>query len=327
MRKEFRHLDFRARDRIEALWRAGHTKKEISQILEVHKSTVSRELINRKQLDGNYRASNAEHKARIKRGNSKYQGMKIERNSDLRKFIIQELMKKRSPDEIAGRMMKEGRNPRVNKDAIYKWLYSSFGERYTKHLCTKRKKKKFQKKTAKREMIPNRIGLEWRPEAGRHAEGDTFVSPRSSGSKAAVAIIGLKEERYLSARKISDMKTESLKQAVWNIQTEMIFDTLTLDNGIENREHEQFGTDTYFCDAHAPWQKPFIEQSIGLIRRWEIPKGTDLNNVSEERLRECIEFLNNKYRKSLGYLSAREVAERNGILKNINRRVALQGRI
>src|SRR3989344_2845346 len=249
--KKYQHLDFLARDRIEALWRAGHTQKEISEILEVHKSTVSRELSKHEQLDGNYRASNAEHKARIKRGNSKYQGMKIERNQDLKKFIIQELIKKRSPDEIAGRMRKEKISPRVNKDAIYKWLYSSFGERYSKYLCTKRKKKKIQKKTARREMIPNRIGLEWRPEAGRHAEGDTFVSPRKSGSLAAVAIVGLKEEKYLSARKIPNMKTESLKQAVWNIQTEIIFDTLTLDNGIENRAHEQFRTDTYFCDAHA----------------------------------------------------------------------------
>lgn len=325
--KKYKHLDFRARDRIEALWRAGHTQKEISEILGVHTSTVSRELNKHEQLDGNYRAFNAEHKARIKRGNSKYQGMKIERNQDLKKFIIAELMKKRSPDEIAGRMKREEIFPRIGKDGIYKWLYSSFGERYTKYLCTKRKRKKLQKKTAKREMIPNRIGLEWRPEEGRHAEGDTFVSPRSSGSKAAVAIIGLKEEKYLSARKISDMKTESLKQAVWDIQTEIIFDTLTLDNGIENREHEQFGVDAYFCNAHSPWQKPFIEQSIGLIRRWDIPKGTDLNNVSEERLRECIEFLNNKYRKSLDYRSAREVALESGMLRNINSAVALEPRI
>ena len=104
---KYQHLDFRSRDRIEALWRAGHIQKEISEILEVHKSTVSRELSKHEQLDGNYRASNAEHKARIKRGNSKYQGMKIERNPNLKKFIIQELMKKRSPDEITGRMKKE----------------------------------------------------------------------------------------------------------------------------------------------------------------------------------------------------------------------------
>ena len=323
----WRQLNQGDRDRIQLLLGRGYLRKEIAEVLGVDPSRVSREINNRKRKDGVYVATLAEHKARVKRGNSKYQGMKIERDPLLKKFIIAELIKKRSPDEIAGRMRREKKNPRVNKDAIYKWLYSSFGERYCKYLCTKRKKKKIQKKTAQREMIPNRIGLEWRPEAGRHAEGDTSVSPRNSGSKAAIAIIGLKEEKYLSARKISDMKTRSLKQAVWKIQTEIKFDTLTLDNGIENREHEQFRTDTYFCDPHSPWQKPFIEQSIGLIRRWEIPKGTDLNNVSAERLERCIEFLNNKYRKSLNYLSAREVAEMNGILKNISNEVAIHYRI
>lgn len=321
--KKYRHLNQFDRDRIEAMRRQGTKRGEIAEVLDIDKSTVSRELKKHRQLDGNYRASNAEHKARVKRGNSKYQGMKIERNPDLKKSIIRELEKKRSPDEIAGRMEREKIFPRIGKDAIYKWLYSSLGERYTKYLCTKRKKKKIQKKTTKREMIPNRTGLEWRPEAGIHAEGDTFVSPRKSGSLAAVAIVGLKKEKYLEARKIPNMKNESMRLAVWNIQTEISFDTLTLDNGIENREHEQFKVSTYFCNAHAPWQKPFIESSIGLIRRWEIPKGTDLDNVSEERLEKCIEFLNNKYRKSLGYRSAREVTLESDILKNINSAVAL----
>lgn len=313
--KKYQHIDFRVRDRIEALWRAGHSQQEISEVVGVHKSTISREIRARRMRNGVYKAAVAEHKAQVQRSNSKYQGMKIERDPDLKKFIIQELVQKRSPDEIAGRMKKEKVCMRVGKDAIYKWLYSSYGERYTPYLCTKRKREKPQKKSATRVMIRNRVGLEWRPETGIHAEGDTFVSPRKSGSLAAVAIIGMKKEKYLSARKIPNMKTESMKQAVLNMQTEIMFDTLTLDNGIENREHEQFGVDTYFCDAHAPWQKPFIEQSIGLIRRWEIPKGTDIHTVSEERLATCLAFLNNKYRKSLGYRSAREAAEESGILK------------
>lgn len=321
--KKYQHLNQSDRDRIEAMRRQGIRQGEVAKILDVNKSTISREVRRHRQLDGVYRASSAEHKARVKRGNSKYQGMKIEKNHDLKKIIIQELMKKRSPDEIAGRMKREKIPTRIGKDAIYKWLYSVYGERHTKLLCTKRRKQKTQKKKNQREMIPNRIGLKWRPKRGRHAEGDTFVSPRRSGSLAAIAIVGLKKEKYLEARKMPNMKNESMKQAVWEIQTEISFDTLTLDNGIENREHESFGIDTYFCDAHAPWQKPFIEGAIGLVRRWEIPKGTDLNDVSEERLEKCIKFLNNKYRKSLGYRSAREVAQESSILKNINSAVAL----
>lgn len=323
--KKYQHLDQFDRDRIQALLDSGTKQIDIAKILGVHKGTISREVANRKRMNGHYEASTAEHKARVNRGNSKYQGMKIERNPELKKTIIQELKAGRSPDEIAGRMIKEKRHPRVNKDAIYKWLYSVYGERYCKLLCTKRKKKKKQKGLPQREMIPNRIGLEWRPDNGRHAEGDTFLSPK--GNKAAVAIVGLQKEKYLGAKKISDMKTESMKNAIWEICDEIQFDTLTLDNGIENREHEQFGIETYFCDPHAPWQKGFIESSIGLIRRWFIPKGTDLNTVSQEQLDAYIEIINNKYRKSLGYQSAKELVEKRGILKNITSEVALHPRI
>jgi len=322
---KYKHLVQSDRDRIEIMRREGIEQKDIAVVLKISPSTVSREIGKHKRMDGRYDASSAEHKAQVKRGNSKYQGMKIEKNQELKKTIIAELKAKRSPDEIAGRMRREKRSPRVNKDAIYKWLYSAYGERYCKLLCTKRKRKKRQKKITKREMIPNRIGLEWRPEEGRHAEGDTFLSPK--GNKAAVAIVGLREEKYLGARKISDMKTESMKQAIWEIQNEIQCDTLTLDNGIENREHELFGMETYFCDPHAPWQKGFIESSIGLIRRWFIPKGTDLNTVSQEQLDSYLEIFNNKYRKSLGYSSANEAREKSDILKNISNPVALQPRI
>lgn len=301
------------RDRIELLWDEGFLKKEIAQALEVHPSRITREINGRKRKDGRYSANTAGHKARVARGNSKYQGMKIERNPELKKEIIRQLKAGRSPDEIAGRMRREKRNPRVNKDAIYKWLYSSFGERYCKYLCTKRKRKKTQKKMPKREMIPNRISIFERPKRGIHAEGDAFLSPKEI--RDAVALIGLKKEKYLSGMRIPNLKPDTMKEAVQEIISEIKIDTLTFDNGGENRYHEQFGVPSYFCDPHAPWQKGFIEGSIGLIRRWFIPKGTDLRGVSQEQLDSYLEILNNKYRKSLGYRSARELVEERGIIK------------
>ena len=107
MRKLFVHLDFRARDRIEALLSRGHNKKEVADILGVHKSTVSREIQERQKENGIYSATVAEHKAGIKRSDSKYQGMKIEKHQFLRKHIVSELKQLQSPDGIAGRMRVE----------------------------------------------------------------------------------------------------------------------------------------------------------------------------------------------------------------------------
>lgn len=210
-------------------------------------------------------------------------------------------------------MKREKIHPRVGKDAIYKWIYSSYGAAYTKYLCTKRRKVRTQRKVAKREMIPHRINVSLRPQRGVHAEGDTFLSPR--GIRDAVALIGLKKEKYLSGIRIPNLKPDTMKVVMQDMVSELTIDTLTLDNGIENRYHEQFGIPSYFCDPHAPWQKPFIESSIGLIRRWFIPKGTDLSTVSQTQLNQYIETLNNKYRKSLGYKSAREVVEEKSIIK------------
>ena len=129
-RKPFRHLKQSDRDRIEALLDVGHTQKEIATILQFDPGAISRE-IKRKQKDGHYVATVAQHKAGVKRSNSKYQGMKIERYPDLRADIIALLKQLRSPDEIAGRMKLEKRKVRVNANAIYKWLqFVKFGGQY-----------------------------------------------------------------------------------------------------------------------------------------------------------------------------------------------------
>src|SRR3989344_7433948 len=100
----YTHLTQSDRDRIEALLKAGHTQIDIASVLKVNKSTVSREIRKRKRIDGRYDADTAQHKAYMKRMHSKYQGMKIEKNDELRAHIITGMEQKRSPDEIAGRL-------------------------------------------------------------------------------------------------------------------------------------------------------------------------------------------------------------------------------
>ena len=90
---------------------------------------------------------------------------------------------------------------------------------------------------------------------------------------------------------------------------------MILDQGGENREHQKFNIPSYFCDPASPRQKPLVEGSIGLCRRWFWPKGTNLKLVSKEEFQINIEILNNKYRKSLRYRSAKEVAREYGIFK------------
>lgn len=316
-RKPFRHLKQPDRDRIEALLDAGHSQEEVATILQFDAGAISREIKKRKQKDGRYVATAAQGKANVKRSNSKYQGMKIEEHPDLRADIIKLLMQLRSPDEIAGRMKLEKRKIRVNANAIYKWLHSPFGQNYCRYLCTRRYKKRKQKKLTKRTMIPNRVSLTKRPKRGEHAEGDLFVSPARTEAQRSGAIVCVPSAQLLIGTMVENKKPATMVVAVRTIDSTIEVDDYTWDNGMENRYHEQFGTDNYFADPHAPWQKPHVENGIGLLRRWFIKKGTNLMEVSEQYFQECLHILNHKWRKSLGYRSAYEVALERGIIQKI----------
>lgn len=313
---KYKQLNQSDRDRIEILLGRGFKQVEIAEVLGVHKSTISREKNRFKKKDGSYKACVAGHKATVRRSNSKHVGMKIEKHPMLKKHIIAELTNKRSPDEIAGRMKRERWKVRVGKDAIYGWLYSSRGQPYAKYLCTRRYKPKRQRKKTKREMIPNRISLYERPFGIGlvHAQGDTMLSPKKAKTTASVAVVAIENTKLIKAQKLRNLKPSSMKTAVNTIRDIVSFDTLTLDNGIENKDHEGFNTFTYFADPHSPWQKGLVEQSIGLLRRWFVPKGTDLSKVSEENLKGYVSILNNKYRKSLGYKNALEVSRELNII-------------
>jgi len=313
-RERFRHLTQYDRDRMEILLRERYLQEEIARVLKVDAGTISRER-KRQRKNGVYDADTAQHKAQVKRGCSKYQGMKVESDPVLREYVIRELKNKRSPDEIAGRMKQEQLSFACNKDAIYAWLYSMWGQRYCTCLCAKRYRKRKQKHKPKRAMIPNATPLIKRPIEGIHAQGDTFVSPRKAKTTASGAVVCIEETKLLVGCKIPNLKPSTMARAVPAAVAGLRVDTLTLDRGIENKHHEEFGVDTYFCDPHSPWQKPLVEQSIGLLRRWFIPKGTDMRTVSEEQLQEYFAVLNNKWRKSLGYRSAIEASLERGIMK------------
>ncbi len=321
-RETFRHLTERDRDRIQALYVWGHQQKEIAEVLGVSPSTISREMKRYNKKTWRYSAVRAQNDAQEKREQSKRPGMKIEANLELKRYITRELQKLRSPDEIAGRMRKVGLSPRVGTNAIYRWLYSEYGKEYTKYLCTKRPRSRKQNRFSKRVLIPNRISHRHRPEAPGllHAEGDLFVSPTKLGVKSCGLLVVVPETYLLEGTLIPNKTSEVMVTAMRGITNFLQLDTCTLDNGIENVHHKDFGVDTYFCDPASPWQKPYVESSIGLVRRWFLPKGTNLSQVPETAFQSQLHLINHKYRKSLGYQSAYEASVERGIIKRIPRK-------
>jgi len=320
-RTEFKHLTAKDRDRIHALYLWGHSQKEIAEVLGVHPGTISRELQRYGKRTWRYSASRAQEDAEEKRARSKRPGMKIAEDPGLRRYIIGELKKLRSPDEIAGRMKKDGVTPRVGKNAIYKWLYSTDGTRYCRYLCTKRTRTKGRRYLEKRTRIPDRISLKDRPDAPGliHAERDLFVSPTNLHSRPAGLLIVVPEAKLFAGSILPSREGVTVTVAARKHFERIRSDTCTADNGSENTRHKETGVPTYFCDPGAPWQKPSVEGGIGLVRRWFLPKGTDLATIPDALFQSQLHVLNSKYRKSLGYQNAYERALERGIIKEVPR--------
>ena len=59
----------------------------------------------------------------------------------------------------------------------------------------------------------------------------------------------------------------------------------------------------YYADPYSSWQKGMNENCNGILRRF-IPKGTDLNKVSSDKLEKILNKINGKPREILGFISA-----------------------
>jgi len=96
--------------------------------------------------------------------------------------------------------------------------------------------------------------------------------------------------------------------------------TITADNGSEFANHESIAkkldTEVYFADPYSSWQRGLNENTNGLIRQY-FKKGSSFIGIGAKIVREVMEKLNRRPRKTMGFKSPNQVFFRH------NRRVAL----
>jgi IS30 family transposase len=328
--KHYHHLNQADRDRIQSLLDDNVEQAEIARIIGRDKGTISREIAQGKRKRGThtvkniqrYEATLADHTAYLRRHNAKYQGYKIEQDKTIRAYVIKGLRRHWGPDEIAGSMKQKQLPYYASKNAIYGWIYSSWGQAYAQCLYTKRYKPKKRKPKAKKILIPDRTGIEQRPvivstrTTYGHHEADTIVSSKRSGGKAALAVDIERKSRLLYCRKIANLRPQVFTGALRNMhQRYTKVATETFDNGIENRDYQRLGVPSYFCDPYSSYQKGSVENGNRLMRRY-FPKGTNFDTVSPQKIAHAVQLINEKPRKILGYKSALQVAEDERLLKD-----------
>lgn len=318
------------RAEIGILWSRGYSIRSIAKSLERSPNTVSYEL-RKNQSEGKYRPKEAHAKSRLRKRMRRFQWMKIEKDKELKGYIVEGLEKKWNPDEISGRMKKEKKPFQASKNSIYRWLYSARGQKYCLLLYSKRYRRKLRRGSKKRVLIPERVdisrrfkGAETRNRYG-HWEKDALLSRK--GISASLAVANERRSRLVLARKVKNMSPAEHELATGKMLEKKMALSITRDNGIENTHHGETNIPSFFCRPYASWQKGSIENANKILRGF-FPKGTDFRKVSQTEIDRAVGLINEKPRRILGYRTAFEVALAAGIITSIkNKSVLIQGGI
>lgn len=314
------HLTDAERSEIAILHAKGFSDREIGEALGRDHTVIGRER-KRNGTRRGYDPRVAKVRARQRRRYSKYQGMKVRERPALQKFIVEKMESGWTPEEIAGRIKHvEEHLPYVSAKGIYKWLYSIHGQRHCHLLVSQRMRPRKRYKHEGRRLIPDRIGIEKRPQGANnrsrygHYEADTMVSGKRHDSTTALSVMHERKARYVRLRKIPNLKPATFADALKKTGNDLLMKTMTFDNGIENRDHmdvaEALHVKTFFCQPYHSWEKGGVENTIGRIRRY-IPKGTDIAGYSDEDLARVEHWLNHTPRKCLNFKTPYEIMTEN----------------
>lgn len=326
----YSHFTKNNRTELSILLKKDYSLRDIGSALKKSPSSINRE-VKGNLVNGVYDPDKAHHKAYVKRKYSKYQGMKVWENDEIRDYVEEKMRKFWSPEAIAGRMELETKGRlSIKPDTIYKFLYSSYGQ----HLCGYLKSHRYYKrkrkgKKLKKEFIPNRISIEERPDIVNKRkrygdyEGDTMGRPKWASPQTLSVV------RERKSRKLFAVKVPRLRHAVDGFKMmleRLIALSFTLDNGLENIRYERLNIPTFFCHAYSSWEKGSVEQGIGLIRKF-IPKKADLKGYTQSDIDDIIDTINNTPLKCLNWKTPNEVFNEHNqqlIKQEINQNISIE---
>jgi transposase, IS30 family len=270
--------------------------------------------VKRNCVDGVYDAKKANHKAYVRRKDSKYQGMKIVMNQEIQTFVDEKLLDDQSPSAIAGRIhTQESFGVSVSKDSIYRYIKSIHGRNIEIYRQTKKHRRR--KRIVIHPSLLDRTFIDKRPKDIniRQRCGDVeadFIVSRKGGSGILLVVVDRKS-RLVFLKLLKVVSIEHVHQALIEIQKRYPYiKSMTLDNDILFRKHKALasllGIPLYFCHPYHSWEKGTVENVNKYIRR-DIPKGRDLSQYSDEQIQLLEEKLNRRSMKCLNYKTPCEV--------------------
>lgn len=307
----YHHLTYEQRCQIYALKKRGLSSRAIGRDLQVHHSTICRELVRNSGKRG-YRYKQAQSISESRRV-----GRYCRFTPEVRVIVESKLSLQWSPEQISGWLERESGQPVISYERIYQhiWQDKHRGGNLYQHL-RHRGKKYNRRGTSKagRGCIPNRIDIDQRPAIVEQKkrigdwELDTIIGAYHKGAIVSMVDRASKLTKLVKVEnKAAQGVTQALIHALKPIEKHVL--TLTADNGKEFAQHQQIAnnlkTEFYFAKPYHSWQRGLNEHTNGLVRQY-FPKSMNLLTITPETLQTVENLLNNRPRKVLNFQTPNE---------------------
>lgn len=328
-----KYLTKEQRTKIEAYTRIKMNPCEIAKVMDLHHSTIYREIKKgiyphnvEYETEWRYSAEIAQQKHELAQ-TSKGRPIKLGHDHELAAFLEQKIAtEKFSPAAALGEIKRKNLNfdTQISITTLYTYIDKGyFLHLSNKNLLVKRHKKKQHYRQIFRSTNVLSPSIDDRPEdvALRDSFGnwemDTVVS--GIGYQATLLVLTERMTRKEILIKLPDKKTESVVKALNRLERKTanfkeIFQTITVDNGCEfadwcgiqksiNRGQR---TKIYFCHPYSSWERGSNENCNKIIRRF-MPKGCNIGKFTDKEIKTIENWINNYPRKIHQYLAAEDI--------------------
>lgn len=240
--------------------------------------------------------------------------MKIVANRELQKTVEKLLYDDQTPEAIAGKLRKGGRNiPWTSKDSIYRYIKSVYGRRIEAY---RRKKKKHKnRKRLKICKLKDRTFIDKRPRIinARRRIGDTEADFIVSGKdgKGILLVVVCRKIRIVFLEQINNVSIVNVHLAFQRVKTRFPeIKSITIDNDVLLQKHKELekslGVKIYFCHPYHSWEKGTVENTNKHIRKY-IPKGSDISKYPKKFIGSLEAKLNRRIMKIIGFNTPEEL--------------------
>jgi transposase, IS30 family len=337
--KKYVQLTLAQRYEIQVYLKQGKKQNYIAQMLQVSKSSISRE-IERNSAGGKYDAEEAQ-----KRHNYKKQNRHAYKLTESVKLEIEMGLKADlSPEQIVGKAKLEQKTM-VSHETIYRFVYEQqkkqkkqkkeqqqTKEQQQDELCwltclrsKQRKRRKRKNINQNRSVLDDlsvkeaKVSIEERPDIINNKEriGDCEIDTIiGKDHKGAILTLVERVTKYSAIIKLPNKSAQAVTDALIDLVPKMPFKvtSITSDNGTEFADYANIkrilDCPFFFAHPYSSWERGLNENTNGLIRQY-IPKKSDFDSYDFDYIRNVEIILNNRPRKTLDFYSPVQFLELN----------------